>query len=157
MALGNIVFLGEGAGGSTAASSSSSPRRSSHKSRSQTASPRGDNKKLLRSLVTPPVGHRAASFDEFLHLRTQNPKCSVVSTGIIASCCSYYLSGYPCGMVALFCLSNVCYFIVCYSCSCCLCLLPISYCVALLITHFILCFSGCIFCYPLFTLTFLHS
>ncbi|XP_069952951.1 uncharacterized protein [Cherax quadricarinatus] len=68
-----------GTGGSVAATSSGSPRRSSHKCRSQTASPRADSKKILRHLVTPPVGHRAASFDEFLHLRTQIPKCSVVS------------------------------------------------------------------------------
>ncbi|KAG7164585.1 putative Mucin-5AC-like 4, partial [Homarus americanus] len=66
--------------GSAAASSSSSPRRSSHKCRSQTTSPRADSKKILRHLVTPPVGHRTASFDEFLHLRTQTPKCSVERT-----------------------------------------------------------------------------
>ncbi|KAK3863238.1 hypothetical protein Pcinc_030967 [Petrolisthes cinctipes] len=65
--------------GSAAASSGSSPRRT-HKSRSQTASPRGESQKILRHLVTPPVGHRATSFDEFLHLRTQNPKCSVERT-----------------------------------------------------------------------------
>ncbi|XP_050733493.1 uncharacterized protein LOC127007035 isoform X3 [Eriocheir sinensis] len=66
--------------GSASAGPSSSPRRTSHKSRSQTASPRGESKKILRHLVTPPVGHRAASFDEFLHLRSQNPKCSVERT-----------------------------------------------------------------------------
>ncbi|XP_042887240.1 uncharacterized protein LOC122263022 isoform X3 [Penaeus japonicus] len=65
---------------SSAASTSSSPRRSSHKCRSQTVSPRVDSKKILRHLVTPPVGHRASSFDEYLHLRTQTPKCSVERT-----------------------------------------------------------------------------
>ncbi|XP_069169023.1 uncharacterized protein [Procambarus clarkii] len=75
----DLLRLHKRAGGSAAASSSSSPRRSTHKCRSQTASPRADSKKILRHLVTPPVGHRAASFDEFLHLRTQTPKCSVVS------------------------------------------------------------------------------
>ncbi|KAK7072578.1 hypothetical protein SK128_010112 [Halocaridina rubra] len=63
--------------GGSAAGSSSSPRRSQHKCRSQTASPRVDSKKILRHLVTPPVGHRASSFDELLHLHTQTPKCSV--------------------------------------------------------------------------------
>ncbi|KAG0716817.1 hypothetical protein GWK47_008734 [Chionoecetes opilio] len=74
------VPLKTGAGSASAAGPSSSPRRTSHKSRSQTASPRGESKKILRHLVTPPVGHRTASFDEFLHLRSQNPKCSVERT-----------------------------------------------------------------------------
>ncbi|XP_066978110.1 uncharacterized protein [Macrobrachium rosenbergii] len=66
--------------GGSAASSSGSPRRTQHKCRSQTASPRVDSKKILRHLVTPPVGHRASSFDELLHLHTQTPKCSVERT-----------------------------------------------------------------------------
>nr|XP_027223072.1 mucin-5AC-like [Penaeus vannamei] len=70
---------------SSAASTSSSPRRSSHKCRSQTVSPRVDSKKILRHLVTPPVGHRASSFDEYLHLRTQTPKCSVWIFGPVSS------------------------------------------------------------------------
>lgn len=83
-----LLTVGTGSG-SAAASSGSSPRRT-HKSRSQTASPRGESQKILRHLVTPPVGHRAASFDEFLHLRTQNPKCSVVSS----CCCSWCIANF---------------------------------------------------------------
>ena len=74
----NIIYL-ELPGGSTGGGGSSPRRAQSSKCRSQTASPRVDSKQLLRHLVTPPVGHRAPSFDELLHLRTQASKCSVVS------------------------------------------------------------------------------
>ncbi|RXG61893.1 hypothetical protein Avbf_07708, partial [Armadillidium vulgare] len=58
----------------------SSPRRNPSKPHSQNVSPRIDSKKILRHLVTPPVGHRTPSFDDFLNLRCQtSSKCSVIS------------------------------------------------------------------------------
>ena len=72
-----VIHPGAAAGGGC------SPRRSS-KSRSQTASPHTDsNRMLLRQLVTPSVAHRAPSFDELLHLRSEAQRCSVVSTAAV--------------------------------------------------------------------------
>ncbi|XP_047735954.1 uncharacterized protein LOC108667911 [Hyalella azteca] len=47
--------------------------------RSQTATPRSDRRRLLRQLISPPKAHRAPSCDELLLLRSRVSRCSVAS------------------------------------------------------------------------------